>query len=195
MIDALGGVINDDGIGLLAERLSSLAPEDVESFCAHLAAKVGALADLPLEGLAVPDVTDVGRDALPLAGDAHENFLYAIVAAGRARYEAADRRPRTRPEAQPIRRVADVVEADVTAQDQDRYNSQFPREPAQDRARQEHRESSFRDGSLLSCRSRPRRAEKPGRRRGRSPDKGHRRSTAHDVSSRSSASLRAGNAP
>ncbi|MGP4096206.1 DUF4240 domain-containing protein [Nonomuraea sp. KM90] len=87
IIDELDGAIDDDSIDSLSERLSSLAPEDVEGFCAHLAAKVGTLSGLPLAGLAVPDVTDTGHAALPLAGDAHENLLYAIVSSGRARYE------------------------------------------------------------------------------------------------------------
>jgi hypothetical protein len=88
IIDELDGVIDDDSVDSLSERLSSLSPEDVEGFCAHLAAKVGTLAGLPFAGLAVPDVTDAGHAPLPLAGDAHENLLYAIVAAGRARYES-----------------------------------------------------------------------------------------------------------
>jgi hypothetical protein len=95
LIDALDGVIDDDSIDVLTERLSSLSPEDVESFCAHLADKVRTLAGLPLEGSAVPDVSDAGHAALPLAGDAHENLLYAIVASGRSRYESVISDPTT----------------------------------------------------------------------------------------------------
>ncbi|MFG1971288.1 DUF4240 domain-containing protein [Nonomuraea fuscirosea] len=87
LIDELDGVIDDDGVDSLGERLSSLSPQDVESFSVWLAAKVHALAELPLAGSAVPDVTDAGQAPPPLSGDAHENLLYAIVAAGRTRYD------------------------------------------------------------------------------------------------------------
>ncbi|MEV5889823.1 DUF4240 domain-containing protein [Nonomuraea fuscirosea] len=89
LIDELDGVIDDDSVDALGEQLSALPPEDVESFCAHLAAKIGALAELPLAGSPIPDITDAGHAPLPLSGDAHENLLYAMVAAGRARYESA----------------------------------------------------------------------------------------------------------
>ncbi|MEU6410781.1 DUF4240 domain-containing protein [Microbispora sp. NPDC046933] len=88
LIDTLDGVIDEDGADLLGERLSSLSAEEVEAFCAHLAGKVGALAELPLEGRPIPDVSDEGRPPIPLVGDAYENLLYAVVAAGRERYEA-----------------------------------------------------------------------------------------------------------
>lgn len=88
LIDTLDGVIDDDSIDLLTERLSSLSPEDVEGFCARLAAEVRRLAELPLEGRPVPDVSDAGHVPLPLGGDARENLLYAIVASGKAEHEA-----------------------------------------------------------------------------------------------------------
>lgn len=88
LIGTLGGVIDEDGADLLGERLSSLGAQEVESFCAHLAGKVRALTGLALEGRPVPDVSDEGRPPIPLVGDAYENLLYAVVAAGRERYEA-----------------------------------------------------------------------------------------------------------
>ncbi len=88
LIGTLGGVVDEDGADLLGERLSSLGAQEVESFCAHLAGKVRALTALPLEGRPVADVSDEGRPPSPLVGDAHENLLYAVVAAGRQRYEA-----------------------------------------------------------------------------------------------------------
>ncbi|OPG12007.1 hypothetical protein B1L11_16720 [Microbispora sp. GKU 823] len=88
MIGTLDGVIDEDGADLLGERLSSLGAQEVEAFCAHLAGKVRALTGLPLEGRPVPDVSDEGRPPIPLVGDAYENLLYAVVAAGRGRYEA-----------------------------------------------------------------------------------------------------------
>ncbi|MEU8358983.1 DUF4240 domain-containing protein [Nonomuraea sp. NPDC048882] len=95
LIDELDGVIDDDSVDVLGEQLSSLSPEDVESFCAHLAAKVSALTELPLAGSAIPDITDAGHPPLPLSGDAHENLLYAIVAAGQARYDTVITDPST----------------------------------------------------------------------------------------------------
>ncbi|GIH60915.1 DUF4240 domain-containing protein [Microbispora siamensis] len=88
LIGTLDGVIDEDGADLLGERLSSLGAQEVEAFCAHLAGKVRALTGLPLEGRPVPDVSDEGRPPIPLVGDAYENLLYAVVAAGRERYEA-----------------------------------------------------------------------------------------------------------
>ncbi|MEU6429073.1 DUF4240 domain-containing protein [Microbispora sp. NPDC046973] len=88
LVGTLDGVIDEDSADLLGERLSSVAAEEVKVFCGHLAAKVRALAGLPLEGRPVPDVGDEGRPPIPLAGDAYENLLYAVIAAGRERYEA-----------------------------------------------------------------------------------------------------------
>ncbi|WP_185949399.1 DUF4240 domain-containing protein [Microbispora sp. KK1-11] len=88
LVGMLDGVVDEDGADLLGERLSSLGAEEVEAFCAHLAAKARALTALALEVRPVPDVSDDGGPPIPLVGDAYENLLYAMVAAGRERYEA-----------------------------------------------------------------------------------------------------------
>lgn len=87
LVGLLGGVVGDEPVELLTEALSGLDPQKVEAFCAHLASAIRRLARLPLEGLAVADVSDLGGPALPLVGDALEFFLYAVVAAGHESYE------------------------------------------------------------------------------------------------------------
>lgn len=84
----LGGVVDDHGASVLAERLLSLGPEDVAAFCTQMADKVRRLAELPIEGLSVPDISDGPNPPPPLVGDARDNLLYAIVAAGKTDYES-----------------------------------------------------------------------------------------------------------
>ncbi|WP_157099624.1 DUF4240 domain-containing protein [Microbispora sp. ATCC PTA-5024] len=93
LIGLLDGVIDEDGADLLQARLASLSTEVVEGFATNLADKVRALARLPIEGVPVPDASDMGGQALSALGDSLENLLYAIVAAGRANYSAAIEEP------------------------------------------------------------------------------------------------------
>ncbi|GAA1272545.1 hypothetical protein GCM10009677_27080 [Sphaerisporangium rubeum] len=87
LVDVLGGVVDEESADDLRERFSSLTGEQIEGFAAQLSGKVRVLAALPLEGAPVPDGTAPGG-ALPLLGDALENLLYAVVAAGRDAYSA-----------------------------------------------------------------------------------------------------------
>ncbi|MEO3811085.1 DUF4240 domain-containing protein [Sphaerisporangium sp. B11E5] len=92
LVDTLGGVIDEDGVEVLRDRLSSLTAEQIEGFAAQLSDKVRVLAATPFEGGPVPDT---GEAACPSLGDSLENSLYAVVASGREGFSAAVEDPST----------------------------------------------------------------------------------------------------
>ncbi|MFH9828938.1 DUF4240 domain-containing protein [Streptomyces bobili] len=93
-IDLLGGAANQLTTPALAEALARQGRDCVEGFAHLLTVNQQRLASEPLSGIPVRDVNDPsGGTPLPLFGDALIHLHFAVVAAGRSRFQQIRKNP------------------------------------------------------------------------------------------------------
>ncbi|GGW86877.1 hypothetical protein [Streptomyces galilaeus] len=93
-IDLLGGAANQLTTPALAEALARQGRDCVEEFAHLLTVNQQRLASEPLSGIPVRDVNDPsGGTPLPLFGDALIHLHFAVVAAGRSRFQQIRKNP------------------------------------------------------------------------------------------------------
>ncbi|QUC61557.1 DUF4240 domain-containing protein [Streptomyces sp. A2-16] len=83
LIDLLGGAANERTTPALEEALVQQGQARIEEFADSLAENMRRLAEAPLSGIPVQDVSDPsGAQPVPLAGDALVNLHFAVIASG-----------------------------------------------------------------------------------------------------------------
>lgn len=96
LIDVLGGVADRESTVQLVDRLAARPPAAAEDFARTLDAAVQGLDPSRFVMVPVRDVSDpVDAEPVPLLGDALQQFLLAVIAAGRDAYEAVRVKPET----------------------------------------------------------------------------------------------------